>query len=126
MRLLIPAKAGALPFVRKLKEAGVHIAVATASDRELAEAALLRLGILEHVEGIFTCKDAGAGKETSPAVYLQALRSMGTEPAGTWVFEDVLHGIRTAKKAGFQTRDLTGFDAFYESAMTFGGILTIE
>lgn len=145
----IPAKAGALPFVRKLKEAGVHIAVATASDRELAEAALLRLGILEHVESIFTCKDAGAGKETSPAVYLQALRSMGTEPAGTWVFEDVLHGIRTAKKAGFQTagvydasseahqeliqkeasmylRDLTGFDAFYESAMTFGGILTIE
>ena len=135
----IPMKAGALSFVRKLKEAGVHITVATASDRNLAEAALLRIGILEYVDGIFTCKDAGAGKETSPAVYLAALESMGTNLAETWVFEDVLHGIRTAGKAGFLTagvydasskmhqelikeeaslylKDLTDFDAFYDYA----------
>lgn len=140
----IPAKAGALPFVRGLRDAGVHITVATASDRELAEAALLRLGILEYVEGIFTCKDAGAGKEASPAVYLDALGSMGTEMAGTWVFEDVLHGIRTANRAGFQTagvydasseayqeliqkeasvylRDLTDFNGFYQSVAALGG-----
>ncbi len=136
----IPMKAGALPFIRKLNEAGVHITVATASAKELAEAVLLRLGILRYVEGIFTCKDAGEGKEKSPAVYLNALESMGTRRAETWIFEDVLHGIRTAKKAGFRTvgvydassesyqehimneasiylKDLTEFEIFYQMAV---------
>ena len=28
---------------------------------------------------------------------------MGTDPEETWVFEDVLHAVKTAKKAGFHT-----------------------
>lgn len=137
----IPMKTGALSFVKKLKEAGVHITVATASDRTLAVSALKRLGIFQYVEGIFTCEDAGAGKEASPAVYLNASGSMGTEPAHTWVFEDVLHGIRTAGRAGFRTvgvydassephrrlieeeasvylKDLADFETFYHMAQT--------
>lgn len=134
----IPAKKGVLGFLEGLKSAGIKIVVATSSDRVLAEAGLKRLGILDYVEAIFTCKEAGAGKEY-PDVYLRAWESMGTEREATWVFEDVLHGIRTAKKAGFSTvgvydasseanqerireeatvflEDLTDFDKFYALA----------
>jgi len=99
----IPMKKGALAFLRQLKEHGIAITVATSSDRVLAEAALKRLGMLPLIEGIFTCEEAGAGKRESPAVYLNALAFMGTEIEETWVFEDVLHGIRTAGQAGFKT-----------------------
>lgn len=99
----IPMKAGALEFIKRLKEKGIAVTVATSSDRVLAEAGLSRHGILPYVDGIFTCGEAGAGKEKSPAVYLNAQEFMGTKPEETWVFEDVLHGIRTAGKAGFPT-----------------------
>ena len=132
----IPAKAGVLEFLKKLKAKRVKITVATSSDRILAEAGLGRLGILDYVENIFTCREAGAGKE-HPDVYLRALESMGTEKKATWVFEDVLHGIRTAGREGFSTvgvydasseanqeliqkeadiflKDLTDFEKFYK------------
>lgn len=136
----IPMKAGALDFVKGLKEAGIRITIATSSDRSLAEAGLLRLGLLEYIEEIFTCADAGEGKEKGPVVYLNAWKYMETDMDKTWVFEDVLHGIRTANKAGFPTvgvydasseanqeliqkeaavylKDLTDFDTFFQLAM---------
>ena len=139
----IPMKAGALEFIKQLKEKGIAVTVATSSDRILAEAGLSRVGILPYVDGIFTCGEAGAGKEKSPAVYLNAQEFMGTKVEETWVFEDVLHGIRTAGKAGFPTvgiydvsseagrekiqkestvylGDLTDFEHFYRFAFTNG------
>lgn len=136
----IPMKKGALSFLRQLKEHGIRITVATSNERVLAEAALRRLGLLPLVDGIFTCEEAGAGKRENPAVYLQALAFMGTELKETWVFEDVLHGIHTARQAGFQTvgiydasssdsqeairqeavlylEDLRDFEMFYQAAV---------
>lgn len=133
----IPMKEGAKDFLAALKEKGLPVTVATSSDRVLAEAGLGRLGILPFVDGIFTCVEAGVGKEKSPVVYLNALEYMGTDIRTTWVFEDVLHGIRSASGAGFPTvgiydagsednqeqireeatiylGDLTDFDRFYQ------------
>ena len=135
----IPMKKGTLAFLKKLKEHGIAITVATSGDRVLAEAALKRLEMLPYIERIFTCEEAGAGKNESPAVYLNALAFMGTKLSETWVFEDVLHGIRTAGQAGFKTvgvydassegnlslirqestmylEDLQDFDKFYKCA----------
>lgn len=96
----IPAKKGALSFLRQLKEAGISVAVATASDRILAEAGLGRLGFLEYIDTIVTCREVGVGKE-QPDVFLKALAHLGTDLATTWVFEDSFHAICTAKEAGF-------------------------
>ncbi|NLL76339.1 MAG: HAD family phosphatase, partial [Clostridiales bacterium] len=38
-----------------------------------------------------------------PDIYLAAAEYMGTLPKDTWVFEDALHAIKTAKDAGFRT-----------------------
>ena len=97
-----------LPFpgvpetLARLKAQGVKMAVATASDRELAEVALRRLGLRDYFEFIITCDEVGVGK-SSPKVYEEALRRLGTPKARTLVAEDALHALQTAHKAGFPT-----------------------
>ncbi len=96
----VSLKGHVLPFLRRLKSAGVRMCVATATDKGAAGAALERLGALEFFDFILCCADVGCGKE-SPAIYLAALERLGTAKAETVVFEDALHAARTAKAAGF-------------------------
>lgn len=96
----VPLKRHALPFLRRLYETGVKMCVATATDREVAEAALERLGVFQFFAFLVTCADAGCGKD-SPAIYDMALKRLGTAKEETVVFEDALHAARTAKAAGF-------------------------
>jgi len=94
-----PLKAGVSDALRLLRARGVKMCVATATDRYLAEAALRRTGIDRYFGEIFTCTEVGAGKD-SPEIFLRALDFLGTSPGETVVFEDALHAVVTAKKAG--------------------------
>ena len=49
---------------------------------------------------VFTCTEVGAGK-AKPDVYEAARAFLGTPKAQTWVFEDALFAMRTAKASGF-------------------------
>jgi HAD superfamily hydrolase (TIGR01509 family) len=98
----IPLKEGASDFLAALKQAGVKITAATVSDRYLVESALKRLNVIDCFDRIFTCSEVGAGK-SNPDIFLTAAGYMGTVPRETWVFEDSLYAIRTAKAAGFRT-----------------------
>lgn len=95
-------KPGVPEILRFLKGQGVKLCVATASDRELAQAALQRAGLLELFDFIITCDEVGVGK-SSPAVYEAALKRLGTQKSRTLVAEDALYALQTAKKAGFLT-----------------------
>ena len=88
--------------LERLRKQGVKMVVATASDRELAQASLRRLGLLDYFEFIITCDEVGAGK-LSPQVYEEALRRLGTAKSRTLVAEDALHALQTAHAAGFPT-----------------------
>lgn len=96
-----PAKRDILPFLEKLREKGVAMCVATATDRHLAEAILRRTGLAGYFRFIITCTEAGAGKDT-PLIYEQAIKRLGTPKTDTLVFEDAPHAVRTAKGAGFR------------------------
>ena len=89
------------PMVAALRERGVRLSVATATDRPPVEAALRRLSLLDSFDGIFTCTEVGRSKRHSD-VFLAALHAMGGSLADAVVFEDSLHAIRTAKAAGFR------------------------
>jgi len=104
----VPLKDGAEEFLRGLKQAGFKITAATSSDRQVIESALERLGVMDCFERIFTCSEIGAGK-TKPDIYFAAADYMQTLPQDTWVLEDALFAIQTAKKAGFRTAGV--FDA---------------
>lgn len=86
----------------RLHAQGIKMAVATASDRELAEKSLARLGLLSYFDFIITCDEVGVGK-SSPVVYEKALERLGTDKSRTLVAEDALHALQTAHKAGFPT-----------------------
>lgn len=93
-------KAGVPGFLEALRQRGVKMCIATATDRYQIEAALARCGLDGYFSEIFTCTDVGFGKD-QPHIYEAALAHLGTEKAQTMVFEDALHAARTAKAAGF-------------------------
>lgn len=95
-------KEGVEQFLKDMKQAGIKITAATSNDRQVVESALKRLNVMRCFSRIFTCNEIGAGK-TKPDIYLAAAEYMGTHPKDTWVFEDALYAIRTAKNAGFKT-----------------------
>lgn len=104
-------KPGAKEFLKKLSEQGLPMAAATSSDRMHIEVAFKRLGIRSYFRRIFTCSEVGAGKN-KPDIYQRAAEELGTKPEETYVFEDMLHAIRTAADAGFRTVGV--YDRFSE------------
>lgn len=107
-----PLKKGAADFLEKLSKKDIPMAVATSSELEHIEAAFKRLNVNQYFQKIFTCSQVGAGK-SRPDIYLAASRHLETEPRETYVFEDVLHAIKTADNAGFKTVGV--YDRFSES-----------
>lgn len=99
----VQLKPGVRDALELLKEHKIPMTVATSSEKDAIEHAFLRLGISCYFERIFTCTEENTSKNTSPKIYLKAVEYMGTDPEETWVFEDVLHAVKTAKKAGFHT-----------------------
>lgn len=96
----VPCKPGVREFLEELKRRNIPMTVATATDLDLAEAALERNGIAAYFTKIVTCREAGAGK-SEPDVFHLARKEMKTQVKDTWIFEDALHAIQTAKNAGY-------------------------
>lgn len=89
-------------LLNALKKAGKRLAIATALDRDLAEACLTRHGVWELFEVFVTVGDVGKDK-SSPAVYLEAANRLGLTPDECAVVEDGETGVRSARAAGFFT-----------------------
>ena len=64
---------------QRILQENIPMAIATSGDRENAEAALDRLGVLSYFEGICTCSETGWGK-SRPDVYFAAERLLHTNP----------------------------------------------
>ena len=95
-------KPGARELLEKLKAAGVPVTIATSTDKYCILAAFDRLGYTDYFDAILTCGEVGASK-SEPKIFYEAARIMGTEPSETWLFEDGLYSIKTAKAAAFKT-----------------------
>lgn len=98
----IPLKKGAKELLIKFKNDNIPVVIATATNRGLLEAALLRLGITDLIKEIFTCSEYNTSKSV-PDIYLIACDYLKTKPEETIIFEDTLVAITTAKKANFVT-----------------------
>ncbi len=96
----IPSKPGVRIFLARMRESGVKMCVATASNASLAASALKRLGLYEYFAFILDCEESGSGKN-SPAIYDQAAGRLGGSRENTLVFEDALHAIVTVREAGY-------------------------
>ena len=97
---IVDLKPGVKELLAHLKEKGVKICIASAAEKALIQLVLNRHGVLQYFEGIISCSEIGAGKD-KPDVFLAAEKFLGSPHAQTWIFEDSLLAIQTAKKAGF-------------------------
>ncbi len=95
-------KEGAKEFLKELYKKNIPMAAASSSEKKYIEAAFLRLGIRKYFKGIFTCGEVGKGKG-DPLIYKTAGKCLGEKASETYVFEDALYAVCTAKKAGFRT-----------------------
>lgn len=103
-RTVVTPKAGARELLTVLRDRGVRICLASATDRCYLNAALESCGLVEFFtpQTIISCSDIGVGKER-PDVFLAARNVLGTPLGETVVFEDSAMALETAKRAGFLT-----------------------
>lgn len=95
-------KPGAKEYLHQLKEAGVHLAMATACLRPICERVLQNLEVFSLFETILYSDEFGKNK-TEPDIYLAAAQKLGLPPEQMVVFEDVDQAVRSAKRAGMIT-----------------------
>jgi HAD superfamily hydrolase (TIGR01509 family) len=93
-------KPGVREMLISMKEHGIALCLATATEWRLVGPALERTGLIPYFSDFFTCKEIGHEKDR-PDIYEAALASLGTKKKETMVFEDALYAVKTAKKAGF-------------------------
>lgn len=95
-------KCAAVPeLLRRLKAGGARLCVATAAPREYVSDGLRRLGVLDCFDFV-TDNRENAYKKQQPEYFTALLERLGTAAERTWVFEDALYAVRSAKAAGLR------------------------
>jgi beta-phosphoglucomutase-like phosphatase (HAD superfamily) len=73
--------------------------VATASAHDVVDRVLTHLGIRGYFIEILSCDDMGLNKR-QPCFFVKCAAHLNIDPRKTWVFEDVIHAVETARMAG--------------------------
>jgi HAD superfamily hydrolase (TIGR01509 family) len=105
----IPVKPGVLELLAQLKQEGVSMCIATASDRINVEAVCRKYGILDDFSFMLTSDEINVGKR-QPDIFLACQERFGAAAEEILVVEDSLHAAGTARKAGFPV--LGVYDAY--------------
>ena len=98
--------AGAQHFIERSRDAGIRLAVCTASTPENMALAFARFPVDRWVETVASPADGLRGKP-HPDIFLEAARRLGLEPARCVVFEDAPLGVEGARRAGMGAVALT-------------------
>lgn len=93
----IPLKPYAAELLRKMKNLGMKIVLATASPAELYEPLLRRCDVYGLFDGFITTDEVGKGKD-KPDIYLKAAEKAGFPLAKCVIFEDTLTAVKTASE----------------------------
>jgi beta-phosphoglucomutase len=91
---------GLLPFLNRLQDAGVRLAVATAAPRENREMVLAALGIVGRFEAVAGPEGSHVRGKPAPDIYLAGARALDLPPAACLAFEDAVNGVLSARGAG--------------------------
>lgn len=99
-RTTVKLKSGAGEFIKLCKKHGLKTSYATASDDALCEAVLGNNGVIQYFDSKTYVHEVGNDK-SEPDVYLCAAKKIGAVPEKCLVVEDILMGVKSAKRAGF-------------------------
>lgn len=90
-----------IEFLEKLKAKGVKMGIATATGESALVPLLEKYGMEHYFSAIYSTYTVGASKR-EPKVYDVVLGELGTEKSSTWIFEDALYAVKTAKANGYK------------------------
>jgi len=97
----VPPMPGAVALVQALRAAGVRLAIATSSERELCDRKLAPHAWVSCFEAIVCANDPGVRMaKPAPDLFLAAARALGVEPGRCLVVEDTPNGVKAARAAG--------------------------
>jgi beta-phosphoglucomutase family hydrolase len=97
---------GVLPWLEKLKAAGIPCVIGSSTHLENIRVTLDVLGFTSFFAAIVTAEDVRQGKP-HPEVFLTAAQRIGVKPGSSVVFEDALVGIAAAHAAGMKVAAVT-------------------
>jgi beta-phosphoglucomutase family hydrolase len=92
---------GADEFLKKARDRGIGIALATAAPEENVTFILSRTKLGALFDVIVTADDGFPGKP-APEIFLAAAARLGIAPRRAIVFEDALNGVEAARRAGMR------------------------
>ena len=98
---------GVHSFIKKCRDKGLKIAMATSADRTKMKSNLGEIGISENTfDAVVTALDVRRQKPF-PDIYLKAADIIGEDINNCLVVEDAINGVRAAKDAGAKCLGLT-------------------
>lgn len=98
----LPMKPGIVEILTSLKEAGIPVALASSTRREVVTRELADAGIIHFFTQII-CGDMVTRSKPDPEIFLTACQALGSDPARTAGIEDSFNGIRAAAAGGLRT-----------------------
>ncbi|MRX71564.1 HAD-IA family hydrolase [Bacillus lacus] len=129
------ARPGVLEYLEAAKQLGLKIGLASSSHYAWVSGHLKNIGLFDYFECIKTADDVETVKP-DPALYIEAAKCLGVDPANCLAFEDSVNGSLAAKRAGMScvivpntvTRELAfeDFDHRLESMAELELALLIE
>lgn len=94
------------PFARELLEAyraqGMKMVLLTGTERPLIDLVLRRLDFFQYFDLTCSCREAG-GPKSSPVPFHYVLDRLGVRPEEAVMFEDGIHGVKSANQCGIFT-----------------------
>lgn len=106
-----PLKKGMVRFLDYLDEKDIKYCIATASKNINAISAFTHLDMLNRFEFVITTSDVDRPKRY-PTIYKEAAIMMGSKMRNTFVFEDALYAVKSAKEGGFKVVGIA--DRYFE------------
>lgn len=97
----VKLKPYARDYIAKVKNMGLKIGLATASNPEYYLPVLEREGIASWFD-VFVDGTMGVRNKDYPDIYILCAEKLGVEPKYCMVYEDILKGVLSAKKAGME------------------------
>jgi HAD superfamily hydrolase (TIGR01509 family) len=95
----IKEKKGALTKLLELKGKGARLIAVTTSPHIMSDSALIRLGMYELFDFVFSCDDLGLDKN-NPKFYTAVADRCGENPEDLTLFDDNLDSLKAAKESG--------------------------
>ena len=96
---VLQAVPGSLDLIRRLREAGVPLALATSSWRRVVDAVLVQFGLTDTFQSVISGSELPKSKP-DPAIYRLSAEALDTDPRDCVVLEDAAAGVAAAKGAG--------------------------